>query len=79
MLAYTPDTDAVNADVDFCLSLLPPEKLNLTLNLGLPVSPTFAHVQSKIDYARKQGITRFSFFNYGFLGKVRLAWLKQLS
>lgn len=79
-LAYTPDSGAVNDDLLFCLSQLKdPGKLNLTLNLGLPITPTLADAMAKVLYAKTLGVRRFSFFNYGFLGESRLKWIGELA
>ncbi len=80
MLAYTSDSDRVNADLVFCRTLATdPSRLCLTLNLGLPVTPTLAHAMAKINYAWKLGVRRFGFFNYGFLGAARLAWIGEIA
>ncbi len=80
LLAYTADSDAFNSDLVFTCSLVrDPAMLNVTLNLGLPITPTLEHAIAKIDYAWSQGIRRFSFFNYGFLGEARLGWLKKIA
>ncbi len=80
LLAYTSDTDLVNDDLLFCLSQVrSAEQLNLTLNLGIPVTPTLAHAATKTAFAHSQGVRRFSFFNYGFLGEGRLGWIRELA
>ena len=80
LLAYSPDSDAVNSDLAFCLAQgIDAGRLNLTLNLGLPITPTVSHAMTKIDYAWRQGVRQFAFFNYGFLGKARLNWIQQIS
>jgi hypothetical protein len=56
-----------------------PDLLNLTLNLGLPVTTTLAQAAAKVEFARRQGVRRFSFFNYGFLGEGRLRWIQDLA
>lgn len=79
-LAYTPDSGAANDDLLFCLSQMKdPAKLNLTLNLGLPITPTISDAVAKVRFARAQGVRRFSFFNYGFLGEARLKWIGELA
>jgi hypothetical protein len=80
LLAYTSDTDRVNEDLVLCRAQVEdPARLNLTLNLGLPVTPSLGHAMAKIDFAWRQGVRRFSFFNYGFLGAGRLSWLGEIS
>jgi hypothetical protein len=80
LLAYTSDTGSVNDDLLFCLSQAEDSgKLNLTLNLGLPITPSLADAMAKVHFARKQGVSRFSFFNYGFLGSGRLRWIAALA
>ncbi|MFM8984965.1 MAG: hypothetical protein ACKONH_02725 [Planctomycetia bacterium] len=80
LLAYTPDTDAVNDDLLYCLSeVADPARLNLTLNLGLPVTPALGDALAKIRFARAHGVRRFSFFNYGFLGAGRLDWIARIA
>lgn len=80
LLAYSADSDTVNSDLAFCVAQgMNAGSLNLTLNLGLPVTPTVGHAMTKIDYAWCQGVRQFAFFNYGFLGKARLNWIQQIS
>jgi len=80
LLAYTSDTDRVNDDLVFCRAQVhDPARLNLTLNLGLPVTPALGHALGKIEFAWRQGVRRFSFFNYGFLGAGRLAWVREIA
>lgn len=80
LLAYTPDTDAVNGDLVFCLAQVEDAaRLNLTLNLGLPITPDLGHAMGKIEFAWKLGVRRFAFFNYGFLGEGRLRWIGEIS
>ena len=80
LLAYTADSDRVNSDLAFCKSQVgDPARLCLTLNLGLPVTPTLGHAMQKIDFAWRQGVRRFGFFNYGFLGPARLGWIGEIA
>jgi hypothetical protein len=80
LLAYTSDTDRVNDDLVFCRTqVIDPARLNLTLNLGLPITPTLGQALAKIEFAWRQGVRRFSFFNYGFLGAGRLGWLREIA
>jgi hypothetical protein len=80
LLAYSPEAADVNADLVFFLAMVgDPDLLNLTLNLGLPVTTTFAQAAAKVEFARRQGVRRFSFFNYGFLGEGRLRWIQDLA
>ena len=80
LLAYTSDTDRVNDDLVFChVQVENPARLNLTLNLGLPVTPSLGDAMAKIEFAWRQGVRRFSFFNYGFLGAGRLSWLREIA
>jgi len=80
LLAYTADSDRFNNDLVFCKSQVDdPSRLCLTQNLGIPITPTLGHALQKIDFAWKQGVRRFAFFNYGFLGSARLAWLGEIA
>jgi hypothetical protein len=80
LLAYSAEEDRVNSDVDFCLAQLEDaRRLNLTINLGLPITPTLANAVAKVRYAWQRGVRRYSFFNYGFLGPGRLRWLKEIA
>jgi hypothetical protein len=80
LLAYNADPAADNADLVFVLAMLgDPGLVNLTLNLGEPVTSTFAQAAAKVEFARRQGVRRFSFFNYGFLGEGRLRWIQDLA
>jgi hypothetical protein len=80
LLAYAPSAVEINPDLIFFLTTLKdPDRINLTLNLGLPMTPTFDQAAAKVAYARRQGIRRFSFFNYGLLGAGRLRWIRDLA
>jgi hypothetical protein len=80
LLAYTADSDAINGDLVFCLAQLrDPSRVCLTLNLGLPITPTLSHAMAKIDFAWRQGVRRFGIFNYGFLGEARLRWIAEIA
>jgi hypothetical protein len=79
MLAYS-DPDAVKTDLLFCSEMVEgPSKLNLTLNLGLPATPSFAQAEEILKFALERGIGSSSFFNYGLLGSGRLEWLRPLA
>jgi hypothetical protein len=80
LLAYAPDAADANADLVFFLSLLDDaSKINLTINLGMPLTRTCADAAAKVEFARRQGVRRFSFFNYGLLGPSRLRWIHDLA
>jgi hypothetical protein len=80
LLAYAPQALDVNPDLVFFLTMLEDaDRINLTLNLGLPITRTFDQAAAKVAYARRQGVRRFSFFNYGFLGPGRLRWIRDLA
>jgi hypothetical protein len=80
LLAYASGASEANSDLAFFLAMVEdPDRLNLTLNLGLPVTTTFAQAAAQVDYARRKGLRRFSFFNYGFLGESRLRWIQDLA
>ncbi len=81
LLAYAPEAADVNTDLVFFLALVgDPDLLNLTLNLGLPVTDHLRRRRPpKLNFARRQGVRRFSFFNYGFLGEGRLRWIQDLA
>jgi hypothetical protein len=79
LLAYDAGVSDANSDLVFFLAMVrDPDRLNLTLNLGLPVTTTFDQAAAKVEYARRLGIRRFSFFNYGLLGENRLRWIQEL-
>jgi hypothetical protein len=80
LLAYSAEPAGDNADLIFVLAMLgDPGLVNLTLNLGEPVTSTFAQAAARVEFARRQGVRRFSFFNYGFLGEARLRWIHDLA
>ena len=80
LLAYAEDPELANADLAQCLFLAKDaSRLNLTLSLGLPSTPTLGHAMAKVQYAWKQGIRSFSFYNYGLLGEGRLGWLREIA
>jgi hypothetical protein len=79
LLAYDAGVSEANSDLVFFLAMVgDPDRLNLTLNLGLPVTATFDQAAAKVEYARRLGVRRFSFFNYGLLGENRLRWIQEL-
>ena len=80
LLAYGSDPAAENSDLVFVLAMLgDPGRVNLTLNLGEPITSTFSQAAAKVEFALRQGVTRFSFFNYSFLGEARLRWIRDLA
>jgi len=80
LLAYGSDPAAENTDLIFVLAMLgDPGLLNLTLNLGEPVTSTFSQAAAKVEFGLRQGVRRFSFFNYSFLGEARLRWIRDLA
>jgi len=79
LLAYGGGAAEGNSDLVFFLAMVgDADRLNLTLNLGLPVTATFDQAAAKVEYARRVGVRRFSFFNYGLLGENRLRWIQEL-
>ena len=80
LLAYAVEASDANADLAFFLTMVEdPGRLNLTLNLGVPATNTFDQAAAKVQYARRKGMRRFSFFNYGLLGESRLQWIRELA
>jgi len=80
LLAYAREAADANADLIFFLNMIEdPGQLNLTINLGLPATRTFDDAAAKVEFARRQGVRRFSFFNYGLLGETRLRWIRDLA
>jgi hypothetical protein len=80
LLAYSGDSDIVNSDLSFCLDQVEDAtRLNLTLNLGLPITPALSQAMAKVEYAWRHGVRRFAFFNYGLLGEERLGWVKEIT
>jgi hypothetical protein len=80
LLAYASEVEAANSDLAFFLAMIEDSSLvNLTINLGLPLTKSFAEAAAKVDYGRNQGVRRFSFFNYSFLGEGRLRWIRELA
>jgi hypothetical protein len=79
LLAYDTEVSDANSDLAFFLTMVDdPGRLNLTLNLGFPLTKTFDQAAAKVEYARRKGVRRFSFFNYGLLGESRLQWIQEL-
>ncbi|HEY1241418.1 MAG TPA: hypothetical protein VGF16_12725 [Bryobacteraceae bacterium] len=80
LLAYSSDPDTVKSDLLFCRTQIEdPAQMNLTLNLGLPVTPTLGHAMAIAEFAWRQGVRRFAFFNYGLLGPGRLRWIREIA
>jgi hypothetical protein len=80
LLAYSPDPDSAKSDLLFCRTQIEdPARMNLTLNLGLPVTPTLGHAAAIAEFAWRQGVRRFAFFNYGLLGPGRLRWIREIA
>jgi hypothetical protein len=68
-----------DSDLVFLLALMEnAKKLNWTVNLGLPIA-SFDQAFAKCEYALRRGVRRFSFFNYGLWGEMRLKWLQDLA
>jgi hypothetical protein len=79
LLAYAPEVNDSDSDLVFLLALMEnAKKLNWTVNLGLPIA-SFDQAFAKCEYALRRGVRRFSFFNYGLSGEMRLKWLQDLA
>jgi hypothetical protein len=80
LLAYSKDVSAVNADLAFCRTQLRDmRRVNLTMNLGAAATPTLGHAGQVAEFAWRQGVRRFAFFNYGLLGPMRLGWIGEIA
>jgi hypothetical protein len=80
LLAYSREVSAVNSDLAFCRAQAHDmRRVSLTLNLGASATPTLAHASEIADFAWRQGVRRFAFFNYGLLGPKRLGWVGEIA
>jgi hypothetical protein len=79
-LAYFPEVEKVVADADFCLSLAQdPSQIVLGLSLLAQGAPSLDNVLAKVNATRNRGVSKYSFYNYGFIGEGRRAWLGKIS
>lgn len=79
-LAYFPELERVLADADFCLSLAKdPSQIVLGLSLLVEGTPSLENVLAKIRAAAERGVSKYSFYNYGFIGEGRRSWLKSIT
>jgi hypothetical protein len=80
LLAYSKEVSAINSDLAFCRTQVHDmRRVSLTLNLSASATPTLGHVGEIADFAWRQGVRRFAFFNYGLLGRKRLGWIGEIA
>ena len=79
VLSYLTDSREVGADARLARDLTGNiDQVVMGLSLLHPATSDAANLRAKVDAARAVGVTKFSFYNYGFLSDARLAWLAAL-
>jgi hypothetical protein len=76
---YYPSAGEIARELDHALSLLPPEKLTMTVLLWHDYLDSYDDLRSKIDLALSAGVTRFAFYNWATAPAVMLDWLPRIS
>lgn len=80
LLSYFQQPEDVAADVRFGREMAGDvARLVTGLPLFAPLTPSGANLRAKVDAARALGVTKFSFYNYGFVSEARLNWLGELA
>lgn len=79
VLAYFREPGAVAADLRFAGELAGgPEQLVAGMSLLQQGTTDAANLVAKVEAARALGVSKFSFYNYGFVSEERLRWLALL-
>ncbi|MCL5257298.1 MAG: hypothetical protein M1319_05825 [Chloroflexi bacterium] len=79
-LAYFKEIEKVMADVDFCTTLVgDPGKIVLGQSLLVQGATSLDNALAKIRATLDRGISKYSFYNYGFIGEGRRSWLGPIS
>ena len=79
LLSYFREPEQVAADVRFGRETIgSAERIVVGLSLLAPVTTDAGNLRAKVGAARGLGVTRFSFYNFGFVSEARLGWLAGL-
>jgi hypothetical protein len=76
---YYPTAGAIARELDHALSMLPPEKISMTVLLWHNYLLSYDDLQSKVDLAMGAGVTHFGFYNWSTAPAVMLGWLPRIS
>jgi hypothetical protein len=76
---YYPTAGAIARELDHALSMLPPEKISMTVLLWHNYLLSYEDLQSKVDLAMGAGVTHFGFYNWSTAPAVMLGWLPRIS
>ncbi|MCL5115694.1 MAG: hypothetical protein M1272_00890 [Firmicutes bacterium] len=74
------DPAVIQHDLDWLWSKgWDPARLMMGQTLLPSAAPTYGDAEARLRSARAAGITRFTFYNFGLLSRVRWDWLRRLS
>jgi len=76
---YYPSAGEIARDLDYALSVLPPEKLTVTTLLWHNYLRSYDDLRSKVDLALAAGVTQFAFYNWATAPAAMLDWLPRIS
>src|SRR5690606_5580992 len=78
--SYWQEPVEVEREVTYILDRVgEPQRVVLGQSLMQAVAPSLANAIEKVRVAKSYGITRFTFYNYGFLTEKRMTWLEKLA
>lgn len=76
-LGYVKDGEALRAPLATMQSRLGAHELTLGFHVGMPESGGRTEFLDRVAAARSLGITRFNFYNYGFVPLANLDWIPE--
>lgn len=78
ILCYYPTPTEVFDDLRFAASVVPDkEKLMVGLMAAMPTASSKEVLLGQVSAAKALGISKFGFYNYGFINDLRLPWVAE--
>lgn len=78
VLCYYPTPTEVYDDLRFAASVVPDrEKLMVGLMAAMPTASSKEVLLGQVSVAKALGISKFGFYNYGFINALRLPWVAE--
>lgn len=72
----TPDLNAVTSDINNIKDFIRPEKIVLSINLGISATPTRENFNQKMALIQEHKLAGCNLYNYSTLPFSRLEWIK---
>ncbi len=73
---YVRDGEALRKPLTQLQALIPGQEITVGFQVGMPESGGKTEFLDRLATARQMGITRFNFYNYGFIPLKNLEWIR---